>query len=112
MKYYIGVDLGGTNIVAGVVNENYEIVSRASTKTKAPRSGEEICKDIVAIIMQAVVSCGISLSDIISVGIGTPGIANSEKGIIEYSCNLGFYNFWQVLQKTLKMPFALRWERE
>ncbi|MCD8328803.1 MAG: ROK family glucokinase [Ruminococcus sp.] len=100
MKYYIGVDLGGTNIVAGVVDEKYNILSKASTKTKTPRPGEEICKDIVAVIMQATVASGISISDIQSIGIGTPGIANSDDGIIEYSCNLGFYNFDMV--KTMR----------
>lgn len=106
VKYYIGVDLGGTNIVAGVVDENYRIISKASTKTKAPRSGEEICKDIVAIIMQATVSAGISLSDIESIGIGTPGIANSENGVIEYSCNLGFFNFEMVriMREMIDLP--------
>ncbi len=100
MKYYIGVDLGGTNIVAGVVDEKYKILSKASTKTKTPRPGEEICKDIVAVVMQATVASGISISDIQSIGIGTPGIANSDDGIIEYSCNLGFYNFDMV--KTMR----------
>ena len=37
MKYYIGIDLGGTNIVAGVVNESYEILAKASVKTNLPR---------------------------------------------------------------------------
>lgn len=96
VKYYIGVDLGGTNIVAGVVDEEFNIISKASTKTKAPRPGEEICKDIVAVIMQATVLGGISISEIESIGIGTPGIANSDTGTIEYSCNLGFFNFEMV----------------
>lgn len=42
MKYYIGIDLGGTNIVAGVVDENYKIISKASTKTNLPRPEKEI----------------------------------------------------------------------
>ena len=40
MKYYIGIDLGGTNIVAGVVNESYEILAKASVKTNLPRPEE------------------------------------------------------------------------
>ena len=42
MKYYAGVDLGGTNIAVGIVNENYEIVGRASLKTNMPRPAEAI----------------------------------------------------------------------
>ena len=46
MKYYIGIDLGGTNIVAGVVDENYNIISKASTKTNLPRPEKEIADDM------------------------------------------------------------------
>ena len=46
MKYYIGIDLGGTNIKAGVVSEDFEIVAKTSCKTNLPRPAEAICKDI------------------------------------------------------------------
>lgn len=92
MKYYIGIDLGGTNIVAGVVNENYEIVATAKVKTNLPRPAEEICKDMAKVAEKAVSEAGLQMSDIESVGVGTPGIANSESGVVEYSNNLGFEN--------------------
>lgn len=92
MKYYIGIDLGGTNIVAGVVNENYEIISKSSTKTNLPRPEKEIAADMAKVSIQAVKDAHLEMEQIEWVGIGTPGIANSEKGIIEYSCNLGFDN--------------------
>ena len=41
--YRLGIDLGGTNIVAGVVDENYEIIAKASSKTNEPRPESEIC---------------------------------------------------------------------
>ena len=40
MKYYVGIDLGGTNIVAGVVNEAYSIVASAKCKTNCPRPAD------------------------------------------------------------------------
>lgn len=92
MKYYIGIDLGGTNIVAGVVDENYKIISKVSTKTNLPRPEKEIAADMARVSVQAVKEAGLDMNQIEWVGIGTPGIANSEKGIIEYSCNLGFDN--------------------
>ena len=92
MKYYIGIDLGGTNIVAGVVDENYKIISKASTKTNLPRPEKEIAADMARVSVQAVKEAGLDMNQIEWVGIGTPGIANSEKVIIEYSCNLGFEN--------------------
>lgn len=89
MKYYIGIDLGGTNIKAGVVDEQFNIVSKASCKTNLPRPAEEICRDMAEIALRAVELAGLTLNEIESVGIGTPGIANSATGIIEYSNNLG-----------------------
>lgn len=101
MKYYIGIDLGGTNIKAGVVDEQFNIVSKASCKTNLPRPAEEICRDMAEIALRAVELAGLTLNEIESVGIGTPGIANSATGIIEYSNNLGFDNFPVVkLMKT------------
>lgn len=106
MKYYIGVDLGGTNIVAGVVNENYEIVSKASVKTNLPRPEQEIAADIIKVSKQAVADAGLTIEQIEWVGMGTPGIANSETGIIEYSNNLGFVNTPMVkyLEEGLGKP--------
>ncbi|MDD6278170.1 MAG: ROK family glucokinase [Oscillospiraceae bacterium] len=92
MKYYVGIDLGGTNIVAGVVDEEYNIVAKASTKTNCPRPEKEIAADMAKMAIQAVKNAKLSISDIQWVGVGTPGIANSETGIIEYSNNLGFKN--------------------
>jgi glucokinase len=46
MKYYVGIDLGGTNIVAGVVDEEYNIIAKASTKTNCPRPEKEIADDM------------------------------------------------------------------
>ncbi len=92
MKYYIGIDLGGTNIVAGVVNEDYEIISKASTKTNLPRPEKEIADDMAKMAVKATADAGLTMDDIEWIGIGTPGIANSETGIIEYSNNLGFNN--------------------
>lgn len=96
MKYYIGVDLGGTNIKAGVVDENYEIISKASIKTNLPRRAEEICADMAKVAQMAADQAGISMNDIESIGVGTPGTANTKTGIIEYSNNLGFLNFPMV----------------
>lgn len=92
MKYYVGIDLGGTNIVAGVVDEEYNIIAKASTKTNCPRPAKEIADDMAKMAIQAVANAGLEMEQIEWIGIGTPGIANSETGIIEYSNNLGFRN--------------------
>ncbi len=91
--YNIGIDLGGTNIKVGVVDENYNIVGKSNIKTNLPRPSEEIAESIVEGVRLACADAGISVSDVNSIGIGTPGVANRNTGVVLYSCNLGFNNF-------------------
>ena len=106
MKYYVGIDLGGTNIVAGVVDENYNIISKASTKTNCPRPEKEIADDMAKMALQAVKNANLEISDIEWIGIGSPGIANSATGIIERANNLGFVNTPMVkyIKETIDKP--------
>lgn len=90
--YRIGVDLGGTNIAVGLVNEKYEIVARDSIPTRAERSAEEIIIDMAAICKKLIADAGVDISEIISVGIAAPGAANTETGYVEYANNLHFIN--------------------
>lgn len=92
MKYYVGIDLGGTNIVAGVVDEEYNIIAKASTKTNCPRPEKEIADDMAKMALQAVKNAELTIDDVEWIGIGTPGIANSSNGVIERANNLGFFN--------------------
>lgn len=106
MKYYIGIDLGGTNIKAGVVDENYNIVAKATCKTNLPRPAEDICADMAKVSLEAVEKAGLTVDNIECIGIGTPGIANSAEGIIEYSNNLGFDNVpvVELMRKHIDKP--------
>lgn len=90
--FNIGIDLGGTNIKAGVVNGDYEIVASASVKTNLPRPAEGIVDGICEAVDIALKSAGVELKDINSVGIGTPGSADRVTGEVLYSNNLGFRN--------------------
>ncbi len=105
-KYFIGIDLGGTNITAGVVDEKYEILAKSSTKTNLPRAAELIADDMVKVSLEAVSKANLKIDDIEWIGVGSPGIANSEKGIIEYSCNLGFNNtpLVKLIEERIKKP--------
>lgn len=89
--YNIGIDLGGTNIVASVVDDKYNIIATGKTPTAVPRSAEEIFDDIAAVCREAMDKVGLTIADISSVGLGTPGTVN-ENGIIEFANNLGFNN--------------------
>ncbi len=90
--YRIGVDLGGTNIAVGVINDNYEIIARANTKTNIPRPAEEIFADIIKCAKDAVAKAGVEMSEVTSIGIGTPGSCDKKNGVILYANNLYFDN--------------------
>jgi len=90
--YKLGIDLGGTNIVAGVVDENYKIIGTGSLKTNAPRPADEIADDMAKAVFMAIENAGVTMDDIESMGIGTPGTVNPEKGIVAYANNLNFSN--------------------
>jgi len=91
--YYLGIDLGGTNIAAGIVNDKYEIVKKKSTPTLANRDGKLIIKDMAELCRGLIADCGLTVDDIEYAGIATPGTANSETGVVEYANNLPFKKF-------------------
>ncbi len=91
--YYLGIDLGGTNIAVGIVNDDYKIIKKKSTPTLAQRDGKEIIKDMARLCLSLIEEAGLTLADIAYAGIATPGTANSETGVVEYANNLPFKNF-------------------
>lgn len=97
MDYYVGIDLGGTNIVAGVVDSDYKILAKAKCKTNVPRPEAELCDSMVAVTLEAVEKAGLTINDIKSVGIGVPGAVNPETGIVEYAVNLFLHN-WKLVE--------------
>ncbi|MCD8143721.1 MAG: ROK family glucokinase [Oscillospiraceae bacterium] len=91
-QYYIGIDLGGTTVKAAVLNEAGDILSNVHLDCPRTQGDEAIISRIEETALLALREAGASLEQVKSVGIGTPGIANCDTGIVEYSCNLGFDN--------------------
>ena len=98
--YRIGIDLGGTNIAVGLVKvsengtkKDYELVKKLSTPTLAHRPAEEIIDDMAALCKKLCKETGVELCGVESIGIATPGLANSAMGVVEYANNLPFKDF-------------------
>ena len=102
---YIGVDLGGTNIAVGVVNENWEIVAEASTKTLHTRPYQEVIRDMAVCADKALEKAGLTHDDVKSIGIGIPGCAD-ENGNVIFCTNLGWKDIplSSELQKYINKP--------
>lgn len=100
--YRIGIDLGGTNIVAGIVDKDFKIVAKRSTPTNAGREASEIIRDIAYLCKAVSDDAGISFQDIDAIGVASPGAVNNKTGVVEYSCNLPFNSYPLVSElKTL-----------
>lgn len=102
----IGVDLGGTNIAAGLIDDEYRILDRASVKTNVPRPPESIIADIAGL---AKLLCGrnnVDSGELEVVGVGVPGTINEDTGYVEYSNNIRFENvpFIKLLGDMVDVP--------
>ncbi|MDO5376975.1 MAG: ROK family protein [Clostridia bacterium] len=103
---YIGVDLGGTGIKAGVVSEHGRILSKGSIPTKVERGYGPIIADIAKLCEKVVGDAGLALSDIAAIGVGVPGICNPKTGVIPFCTNLGWHEvpFVSELQSYIQLP--------
>ncbi|WP_276851360.1 ROK family protein [Enterocloster lavalensis] len=90
MEYYIGIDLGGTNIAAALVDGQGKILGRANLATGAGRPAAEIAADMAHAGRRAAEQAGVPIEQVSAVGMGVPGTANQKEGVLEFANNLGF----------------------
>ncbi len=88
--YYIGIDLGGTNIAAGLVDEHYKLVDKVSKPTNAKGGVEQIVERMAQAAKEVVEKCGVSMDDVACIGIGSPGVVDNQKKEVAFAANLGF----------------------
>lgn len=86
--YYVGIDLGGTNIAAGLVDEDNNIVKKMSVPTLPERGNDAVTADIAKLISDLASSYGISLDEVAYAGLATPGAIDCDTGKIDRACNL------------------------
>lgn len=104
MKYYLGIDLGGTNIAAGLVDEHGSILQSDRRKTNAPRSLDKICEDMAQLCDLLIEKQGIGKEDISWVGLGTPGVV--WDGVVCFSSNLDLHDepMARMLSDMVQLP--------
>ena len=86
--YYIGVDVGGTSLKAGLVNEAGEIVARASCPTEPDKGVEHVVSRMAEVAMKAAEAGSVPLADVHSIGLGIPGIEDPATRIVPICANL------------------------
>ncbi len=85
---FVGIDLGGTNIKIGLFDSELKLVCKTSVATEADMGPDVVIDNMVQTVEKLVVDEGFALSDIIAIGIGTPGPAKYSEGIIIRSTNM------------------------
>ena len=104
--YYIGIDLGGTNVAIGIVTEEGKIIDKKSFPTNAGRPCADMAKEMAETILDLLKSNNVSVDDVKSIGVGSPGSIDKDNGVIIYSNNLHFENepLRAEIQKYINKP--------
>ena len=92
-KYTIGIDLGGTTMTAGLVNESHEIVGKITWATRLPRPAEDLEKALAELCRTLTKENNVEFADVSYVGIGTPGSVNFTTGFVGYNTNFHYYDW-------------------
>lgn len=108
MRYFIGIDIGGTNIAVGIVSEDGSLVKKLSVPTGAARGQEALVEDMIGSVKAVLELAGMNLSDISSVGIGVPGAVTPD-GVVIRAVNLGWKEvpLADILSNALGLPVYL-----
>lgn len=103
-KFRIGVDLGGTNMAAAILDDTYSVIEHYTIKTRQKATPEQLADDMAELVRLLCNKASMTLSQISMVGIGIPGSV-SKDGIVEDANNIGFYNvpFERMMQERLKI---------
>lgn len=108
-EYLIGVDLGGTKILAGVFNQQIKCLGKSKTSTKSARGPAAVIDRIANCVRDAVDECDLDLKQIKGIGLGAPGAVDTANGKVIFAPNLGWENqsITKELEKILGAPVFL-----
>lgn len=103
---FIGIDLGGTNITAGLVTLDGIILHDVHVKTNAYRSADEVIADIAGAARKVLDEHGTDISEVKSIGVGSPGAIDDENGVVIFAGNLNWVRvpLKQKLEELLGIP--------
>ncbi|MDE0298764.1 MAG: ROK family protein [Candidatus Poribacteria bacterium] len=87
-EFVVGVDLGGTKILAAIIGSNGKIVSRFKAMTRADKSAEEVIGRIADCVSESIKKANLDRTQVRAIGIGAPGVIDSNTGVVIYAPNL------------------------
>ncbi len=89
----VGIDLGGTKILAGVVDGGHQILARSKRNTPAREGGPAILAAVIECVDEALGAARLSRASVAAGGIGSPGPLDTKAGVILFSANLNVKNY-------------------
>ena len=92
-KYYVGIDLGGTFIKGGIVDDLGNIIYEAKTPTESEKGADGVAANISGLVTALLARTGLQTNDVEGVGMGVPGMIDSKNGNVIYSNNLQWQDF-------------------
>ena len=92
-KYYVGIDLGGTFIKGGIVDDLGNVICQDKVPTESEGGQDVVASNIAGLANMLIEKSGLSKDDIVGIGMGVPGMIDSEKGVVILSNNLKWDNF-------------------
>ncbi len=92
-KYYVGIDLGGTFIKGGIVDDLGNILVSNKVPTESQKGDKAVALNISNLVKSLLKSANLTENDVVGVGIGVPGMIDSQNGLVIYSNNLDWYDF-------------------
>ena len=92
-KYYVGIDLGGTFIKGGIVDDLGNIILEDKTPTESEKGANGVAANIAALANSLMARAGLSKEDVEGLGMGVPGMIDSRAGNVIYSNNLKWQDF-------------------
>ena len=105
--YVVGVDLGGTKILAGIFNNSLESIGVAKISTKSQRGVESVVSRIERCVRDAVDEADLTMKQIAGVGVGAPGAVDFEAGTVIFAPNMDGWkdvSLKKDLEKQLGLP--------
>lgn len=102
----IGIDLGGTNIAAGVVTSEGKVIAQAQRPTLAQRPWQQVVEDMAEVSLDALAMAGVGVEQVHAIGVGVPGNYDRKNGVVVFCTNLGWHNvpLREAMRRYIDVP--------
>ncbi len=106
---FIGIDVGGTDVKIGLLDENANILAQGKTPTGVGESYQDIIKNMADYATKLVAQIGSTMDDVAAVGVGVPGVVDNVSGVVMRCVNMQWWDvpLRQELQKYIPRPVVI-----